>query len=763
MKTQKLVRTIPTAFFLSLALLACAPLARAQTFQYWPLPTGANPYAPVILAKDGLFYGTLPASGASGDGQIFNVDTNGNFNFDLVDFDGSNGNQPQAPLVQASDGNFYGTTLLSQSGEGAIFQMTETIQAGVTTYGFNLLKNLGYADDTLPYGGLVQGRDGLLYGAAKGGMYPAYYGEVYRTDTNGNVTDLVEFTGTNALSAGTNAQGLHIADGMNPYYVQLVQATNGYFYGTCVSGGSSNLGTVFKMDTNGLVTTLVEFNGANGANPFTGLIQASDGNLYGTTVGGGANGLGTVFRLTPDGTLTTLVSFNGSTTEGQNCYSPLMQWSRDGLIYGQNITGGSYSVGEIWAMDLAGNITRVYSYGPHFPSDGYYPHNGLTAGSDGNLYGMCTAGGANGGGTFFQIVPVAPTVVSATCPVTNTTQVILVYSESVRASTATNPANYSLSYGGPVAAITANSATTYTLQLSSALVQANTNTVTINGVLSTIGAVPIAAATQVAINVPATTVRAQYNLGGTNNLVVLEAEDYDLNQPNGTRSWNFTTSPALLSPTDTNTTYSGTGAMEGDPTGGAQVGATTAIGSAPSSPRMDYLVTFNTTGTNYVWARGVGNTPYPWADVLGGSDSVSIGLDGGLTTRIDNFPTNWGYYWSNQQTNDTASTNIRITTPGLHVINVWIRATGFAIDKLLLTDNSSYAPTGLGPAESPVFVVPFAITVSRSSSGYLLYWPGGGTLLSCTNVNGNYQPVAGAASPFPLPLTNRANFYRVEQ
>jgi len=44
-----------------------------------------------------------------------------------------------------------------------------------------------------------------------------------------------------------------------------------------------------------------------------------------------------------------------------------------------------------------------------------------------------------------------------------------------------------------------------------------------------------------------------------------------------------------------------------------------------------------------------------------------------------------------------------------------------------------------------------------------LYWPGGGTLLSCTNVNGNYQPVAGAASPFPLPLTNRANFYRVEQ
>jgi hypothetical protein len=415
-------------------------------------------------------------------------------------------------------------------------------------------------------------------------------------------------------------------------------------------------------------------------------------------------------------------------------------------------------------MDLAGNVTRVYSYGPHFPNDGYYPHNGLTAGPDGNLWGMCTFGGANAGGSYFQIVPVAPTVSSATCPVTNSSQIIVVYSESVQAVTSTNPANYSVNFGGPVTSVIRNSATTVTLQLSSSLGSPNANTLTINNVLSTIGAVPIAAATQVAVNVPTVGLREEYNQAGA-NFLVLEAEDYNLNQPNGTRAWNFTTSPAYAQPGYTNTDYSGTGAMEGDPATGSSVGASTAIGGVPSSPRLDFLVNFSTTGTFYVWVRGAGNSPVPWVSDAspGGSDSVSIGLDGGLTTRIENFPLYYGYQWSDMQTTNHPSENITIATPGMHVINAWVRATGFAMDKLLLTDSSAYTPTDQGPAESPRFVTPFSLNLVPSGKNFTLAYPAAGTLWYSLNVAGPYQPVVGATNPYLIVPTNPATFYRVSQ
>ncbi len=766
MKTKKILRRFTTTFCLSLALLACAPLAQGQIFNYWALPAGSPaPYAPLVLGTNGLFYGTLPGAGGNSQGEIFSADTNGNI-IDQLDFGNANGNQPQAPLIQASDGNFYGTTLLTSGGEGTVFQWNA--DSGM----LQTLANFGYTANTLPYGGLTEGCDGMLYGVTFEGGYPATCtwpnytnGTVYRIDKGGiTLSNLVAFTYTNALSAGTDSCGYNVADGAWPYYVQLVQATNGYFYGTCYQGGSSDLGTIFMMDTNGVATTLVEFAGANGGNPFTGLIQASDGNLYGTTLSGGTHGDGTIYQMTLDGTLTTLVNFDGGSTLGAGCYSSLMQWSRDGLIYGQSEVGGSDGVGEVWAMDLAGNVTRVYSYGPHFPNDGYYPHNGLTAGPDGNIWGLCTFGGANGGGSLFQIVPVAPTVVSATCPVTNSSQVILVYSESVQAATATNPANYSVNFGGPVTSVLRNSATTVTLQLSSNLASENANTLTINNVNSTIGAVPIAAATQVAINVPAVGSRLEYNQAGA-NFLVLEAEDYNLNQPNGTRAWNFTTSPVYALAGYTNTDYSGTGVMEADPANGSSVGASTAIGSAPSSPRLDYLVNFTNAGTFYVWVRGAGNSPVPWLSDTnaGGSDSVSIGLDGGLTTRIENFPLYYGYQWSDMQTTNHPSENITITTPGAHVINAWIRATGFAMDKLMLTDSSTYTPTDQGPAESPRYVTPFSVSFAPSGSNFTLTYPAGGTLLWSANAAGPYQPVVGAASPYLIVPTNPAAFYRVSQ
>jgi len=101
------------------------------------------------------------------------------------------------------------------------------------------------------------------------------------------------------------------ANGAYPGQTSLVQATDGNFYGTTGSGGATNYGTVFSVTSSGVLTTLYSFcaqaNCADGSYPEAGLVQGTDGNLYGTTFEGGANGLGTVFKITSDGSLTTVL------------------------------------------------------------------------------------------------------------------------------------------------------------------------------------------------------------------------------------------------------------------------------------------------------------------------------------------------------------------------------------------------------------------------------------------------------------------------
>ena len=116
---------------------------------------------------------------------------------------------------------------------------------------------------------------------------------------------LVSFGGTN----GSDAQA------------GVVQAPDGNFYGTTYNGGDYGDGTVYQMTANGVLTVLLSFNGTNGSHPAAGLVLGADGQLYGTTCDGGTNdvdngGDGTVFKITTNGVLTTLVSFDG--TNGAN-------------------------------------------------------------------------------------------------------------------------------------------------------------------------------------------------------------------------------------------------------------------------------------------------------------------------------------------------------------------------------------------------------------------------------------------------------------
>src|SRR5207249_3429415 len=121
-------------------------------------------------------------------------------------------------------------------------------------------------------------------------------GTLFRISTNGVLTTLHYFTGAD--------------DGANPS-AELVQSSDGNFYGTTSQGGTNGgYGTMFRISTNGALTTLYSFTGGNdGADPSTALVQGSDGNFYGTTFadtpdnGEGSVGYGTVFRISTNGVL----------------------------------------------------------------------------------------------------------------------------------------------------------------------------------------------------------------------------------------------------------------------------------------------------------------------------------------------------------------------------------------------------------------------------------------------------------------------------
>src|SRR5665213_3548680 len=125
----------------------------------------------------------------------------------------------------------------------------------------------------------------------------------------------------------------------------LIEDTNGNFFGTTATGGANNDGTVFKLSPAGMLTTLIQFNGANGAAPYAPLIEDRSGNLYGTASSGGFRTNGTVFKISPAGVLSLLAVFNG--TNGATPDGPLAQGT-NGYFYGTTFGGGSNRAGTIF-------------------------------------------------------------------------------------------------------------------------------------------------------------------------------------------------------------------------------------------------------------------------------------------------------------------------------------------------------------------------------------------------------------------------------
>jgi uncharacterized repeat protein (TIGR03803 family) len=349
---------------------------------------GQWPLAELVQAKDGNLYGTTQIGGTNGNGTVFQLTLDGTL-MTIASLSGIDGMQPEGGLMQASDGNLYGTTYQGGARDwGTIFQFT-------LDDSFTTIHSFNGTDGELPQvAKLAQVSDGSLYGTTPRGGTRAN-GTIFRTTVDGATTTLYSFTNyPTQMPLGLG------------YETALVQGSNGVLYGTTYNQGSNGLGTVFQIGTNGGFTTIYQFIlsgspfnpvAANGANPCTGLLQATDGNLYGTTFSGGSSNYGTVFRITSNGALTTLHSF--IRTDGANPYSALIQ-ATDGNLYGDTYAGGSNNIGTIFRITTDGTFTTLHSLNR---ADGGGPYASLIQAGDSCLYGITSYGGISNLGTIFRI------------------------------------------------------------------------------------------------------------------------------------------------------------------------------------------------------------------------------------------------------------------------------------------------------------------------------------------------------------------------
>lgn len=259
--------------------------------------------AGLIQGTDGYLYGTTSDYGVNCSltcgGTVFRISPAG-VQTTLHNFCSlakcADGSMPYAALMQASDGNLYGTTTAGGSfGKGTIFRITRT---GTLTTLYNFCSQSGCPDGSQPFAALVQGTDGNLYGTTQSGGNGGK-GTIFETTLAGVLTTLYRFC----------MSGPPCLDGSGPY-ATLMQATDGNFYGSTIEGGTTcvpgpGCGTIFRITPSGTLTTLYSFCAQSGCSdgytPEGRLLQATNGTFYGVTDSGGSTscigGCGTVFSL----------------------------------------------------------------------------------------------------------------------------------------------------------------------------------------------------------------------------------------------------------------------------------------------------------------------------------------------------------------------------------------------------------------------------------------------------------------------------------
>jgi uncharacterized repeat protein (TIGR03803 family) len=367
---------------------------------------GAFPEGTLLQATDGNFYGTTEAGGEFKHGTVFKMTPEGRFTT-LHSFKTSDGTEPSAGLVEGPDGWLYGTAF----GGGALPRCPDcgTIFRIARDGKFQVVHQFaGGADDgQSPGSALILASDGNFYGTTEdGGRYA--YGTVYRLTPDGVVAVLRSF--------GLDGREAHIGGLPGP----LIQGSDGLLYGANDGGGrrrgcsvNGGCGVLFRMTLAGELVDIYSMRDSLGVYPVPGLMEAGDGNLYGVAVAGGPvrprcfDSCGTIYRVTHQGRVMRVHAFVPS--EGAGPQAPPLQAS-DGNLYGTAYYGGvghsCEGCGTVYRLTPDGDFTVIHAFNGF--DDGEAPAAGLIEGRDGALYGTTSSGGPLAHGTIFRLAMPLP-------------------------------------------------------------------------------------------------------------------------------------------------------------------------------------------------------------------------------------------------------------------------------------------------------------------------------------------------------------------
>jgi uncharacterized repeat protein (TIGR03803 family) len=301
---------------------------------------------------------------------------------------GGDGAAAYAGLVEGRNGALYGTTYYG-GGErdfGTVFRLNRDGSGYAVLHSFQSVSG----DGQNPYAGLVEGSDGALYGTTEQGG-SARLGTIFKLNEDGSGYTLLH-----------NFQDLK-DDGYHPE-AGLVEGSDGALYATTSSGGSSGAGTVFRVGRNGSgFTVLHGFSYSDGDWPYGGLVEATGSMLFGTTFYGGTYANGTVFKLNRNGSsFTLLYSFGDADGDPKTPLAGLVEGS-DGMLYGTTFSSGSVFPGAVFKLNQdGGNFTVLHKF-VTYSDDGESPYAGVVEGSGGALYGTTYVGGSAKCGTVFAL------------------------------------------------------------------------------------------------------------------------------------------------------------------------------------------------------------------------------------------------------------------------------------------------------------------------------------------------------------------------
>jgi len=367
---------------------------------------GGYPEASLILDRAANLYGTTNGGTGSGDyGTVLKLTPNSDGSRTetvLYNFTGGNdGAQPAAGLIFDQAGNLYGTA--SQGGlysNGVVYQLTPS----KTGYTESVLYSFaGGHDGATPLCTLIFDSSGNLYGTTNSsGAYG--YGTVFEltphSDGKWTIKTLYDFVGGEA--GGSPDSG-------------LVLDTQGNLYGITTQGGDDNVGVVYRLKPSNFfwtISVLHSFTGGNdGGRPQRGsLIFDNSGNLYGTTLSGGHYQYGTVFKLTPtaakwkETVLHNFANRDGAFPSGTLVFSP------EGDIYGTTQAGGDLTCqrnngcGVVFKLSLNSNGEWHESVLHRFLDlPGAGPVAGVIFDATGNLYGTTSSFSQDFFGAVFEI------------------------------------------------------------------------------------------------------------------------------------------------------------------------------------------------------------------------------------------------------------------------------------------------------------------------------------------------------------------------